>query len=324
MVLTMCCNITFPASRNRSQLNVYRCTSVHIESSWKMLTSTAEVKFPHRVKEFVGKTAILDLFQPGDPIVIELGYNNKFYTEFVGYIASVGTGVPVVLKCEDEMYHLRRKKISYSSKSTTLDQLIAAIAPGYERDVYAGVQLGKVRYSHMTVGQILEDVQKKTGFYSYFIYKKLVVGKIYADNTSEKPIKIDIERNAVSNALQNNNDPEKKIIVKAISINRGGKKKEVKIGEEGGDTVSLTYAGIELTTELKKTAMREYTRLKQPSLSGDITMFGIPRVKHGAVLTISSRIDSSLNGSYYIEKVTKDFSDDATYRQKVELGRKAK
>lgn len=40
-------------------------------------------------------------------------------------------------------------------------------------------------------------------------------------------------------------------------------------------------------------------------------------------MDLKSMITPEMDGKYFIEKVTKTFSDNATYRQKVELGGRA-
>lgn len=49
-------------------------------------------------------------------------------------------------------------------------------------------------------------------------------------------------------------------------------------------------------------------------------MFGIPVVKHGMSVELESEVTPEMNGTYLVEKVEKTFSDNATYRQKVDLG----
>lgn len=322
MSYVMCSKITFPANDRRDLLLLERVNSVHVESSWKLLTDTAEIILPKKVKEFSGNR-IDQLFQAGDEVWIELGYDGNLYTEFTGYITSVSTGVPVVLHLEDEMYKLKRKTVKYSSPNAKLEDLLKSVAPGYQIDVYTGVELGAVRYSNVTAAQVLEDIQKKTGLYSYFEYKTLRCGKVYGDEAKAEPVKIDLERNAVSEELNSDSGKTDEIQVKVISINKGGKKLEVTAGKEGGTLNTLTYVGITVEADLKNQAERDLKRLKQNKLSGGITLFGIPRVRHGMVLEIESELSPEMNGSYYIEKVTKDFNDDATYRQKIELGGKA-
>ena len=40
-------------------------------------------------------------------------------------------------------------------------------------------------------------------------------------------------------------------------------------------------------------------------------------------MRLTSEINPEMDGKYFIEKVTKEFSANATYRQKVELGGRA-
>ncbi len=320
MSYVMCSRISFPTRGFKISL----VNSVHIESSWKILTDTAEIILPRKLKDFDSKK-IEDLFQAGDEVVIELGYNNQFYTEFKGYIAKVAKGVPLRILCEDEMYKLKRKNVSVSLKNATLHELLNKIVPEYKLDTYGDARIGKVRYSNVTVATILEEIQKKVGFYSYFTDDKVLhVGKVYGDQTSVKPVTIYLERNAVAEELEYEKRDNDKIKVKAVSITKGGKKLEVSVGDDGGSLKSLNYPGLVTKIELEQAAKKDYERMKKERLAGNITLFGIPRVQHGMIVDFQSDLYQDRTGRYYIDKVTKDFKDDATYRQVLEMGEKAK
>lgn len=298
--------------------------SVHIESSWKMLTDTAEIILPRKLRDF-DKKKIEDLFQEGDEVVIELGYNNQLYTEFKGYINKVAKGVPVRILCEDEMYKLKRKNVSVSFKNAKLNDILKAIVPEYKLDTYGDTRIGKVRYSNVTAAQVLEDIQKKVGLYSYFTPDKVLhVGKVYGDDVNIKPVTIYLERNAVAEELEYEKRDNEKIKVKAVSITKGGKKIEVSVGDDGGSVKRLNYPGLVTKIELEQAAKKDYERLRKERLSGNITLFGIPRVQHGMVVDFKSDLYQDRTGRYYIDKVTKDFKDDATYRQVLEMGNKVK
>ena len=74
---------------------------------------------------------------------------------------------------------------------------------------------------------------------------------------------------------------------------------------------------------MKKFASDFYEGLKKQKYKGGVELFGVPVVHHGMIVELSSIITPEMNGSYYVEKVTKEFSDNATYRQKLELGGRA-
>lgn len=323
MSYTMCSRITFPETDKRQELKLNFITSVSIQSSWKMLTDTADITLPRKLKVFEGKS-LNEYIRPGDPVKIELGYNRVLLTEFEGYIQRIGRGIPITLHCEDEMYKLKRKKVSYSKRSVKLGELLKDLCGEYEIVTSFGdTELGAVRYADMLVSQILEDVKKKTGLYSYFIGKTLYCGNVYTDKVQLTETKIHLERNAVSQDLQ---QTEGDYEVTALAILKGGKKLEAKAGTKGAETVNLTYNDKDKTVTvevLKEFAERYYEGLKKQKYKGGIELFGIPAVTFGQVIDLKSDITPEMDGKYYIEKVTKEFSDNATYRQKVELGGRA-
>lgn len=323
MSYTMCSRITFPATDKRQELKLNFITSVSIQSSWKMLTDTADITLPRKLKVFEGKS-LNEYIRPGDPVKIELGYNRVLLTEFEGYIQRIGRGIPITLHCEDEMYKLKRKKVSYSKRSVELGELLKDLCGEYEIVTSFGdTELGAVRYAEMLVSQILEDVKKKTGLYSYFIGKTLYCGNVYTDKVKLPETKIHLERNAVSQDLQQTGGDYE---VTALAILKGGKKLEAKAGTKGAETVNLTYNDKDKTVTvevLKEFAERYYEGLKKQKYKGGIELFGIPAVTFGQVIDLKSDITPEMDGKYYIEKVTKEFSDNATYRQKVELGGRA-
>ena len=323
MSYVMCCRLSFAATDRRDAFSLPWISSVSIQSSWKMLTDTAEIILPGKVKRLNGRP-FHELFQPGDEVKIELGYNNDLYREFEGYIVSVSRGVPVVIRCEDEMYHLKRKTVSYSKKGVTLKQLLADVCSGYEvNTAFGDTELGAVRYSNMKISAILEDVRKKTGLYSYFKGKVLCCGNVYSDNVDLPEIPIKLERNGVSQDLQQTGG-EYEVI--ATAILKGGKKMEAKAGTKGADTFNLNFNDHDkkVTMQvLKDFAERFYKSLSKQKYKGGVELFGVPRTDFGMTMRLTSEINPEMDGKYFIEKVTKEFSANATYRQKVELGGRA-
>lgn len=323
MSYVMCCRLSFAATDRRDAFSLPWVSSVSIQSSWKMLTDTAEIILPGKVKRMNGRP-FHELFQPGDEVKIELGYNNDLYREFEGYIVSVSRGAPVVIRCEDEMYHLKRKTVSYSKNSVTLKQLLTDVCSGYEvNTAFGDTELGAVRYANMKISAILEDVRKKTGLYSYFKGKVLCCGNVYSDNVELPEVRIKLERNGVSQDLQQTGG-EYEVI--ATAILKGGKKMEAKAGTKGADTFNLNFNDHDkkVTVQvLKDFAERFYKSLSKQKYKGGVELFGIPRVDFGMTMNLSSEINPEMDGKYFIEKVTKEFSDNATYRQKVELGGRA-
>ena len=312
--------IEFPVIRDRGKITVRKFSSVKIESSWQNLTDISMIVLPRKTKDF-DRFAVGDVFQAGDPVVIRTGYNGELYAEFEGYISQVSTYVPVIITCEDEMYNLKRKSISFSRSSCTLRELLQAVAVGYEIQC-DDMTIGSVRYSNKLVTEIFDDLKNKMNLYTYFRGKTLVCGRTSIDRG--KYVDIIIERQA-EDSLKDK--PVGQILVKVESIQSyTGKKKTKKItaikGEKNGNTITIKQPNL-TQQEVDKIAIEVYEKAKQPGLDGELTLFGVPRTRHGMIANISSVLYPERNGSYYIDSVVKTIEKGRGYRQVIKLGGKA-
>lgn len=320
MILVMSSELVFPKVRERETITIRRVSRVVIQSSWKELTDRCEITIPRNVLYF-NKHRVKDVFQVGDPVSVKLGYNGQLSDEFSGYIISVSADMPVVIKCEDEMWKLKQLPVSFSAAKTTLKELLTTICKGYDVDCLEGVQLGGIRLAKTTVAKVLEKLQQDFNLYSYMKGKQLVCGKYYSDDSSLKPIKFDLERNVVSNGLQYRSKDAIRLLIKGISLLASGKKIEFEVGDAGGDRLELSYYNVQLVSELERLVRLDYDKRKQDGFDGSFTAFGIPRVQHGWKVDLVSTRYEDRQGQYYIEGVTKDYSENG-YRQEIKLGDK--
>lgn len=321
MTLTMAAHITFPAIRDRKQIDLYRVNSVRIEKSIKEFTGKAEITLPRKVKNF-DQINYEDLFQLGDPVIIRLGYGyGEIPVEFEGYINEVTEGAPVRISCEDEMFKLKRGSVSITRSRVTLKELLTAIAPGYQIDC-PEVQLGAVRYSQVPPIIILEDLKKEAGLFSFFEGKVLRSGSLYADPDNADPVNVLLERNAVSERLNQKTTSSERIKITAISLLKNGKKLKVEIGDRNGTAIKRTYINIEVRAQLEKEAKKDIEKYKAKGLDGSVVLFGIPRIEAGSKLNLDSEFYKNLMGIFYVDKVVKTFSESG-YRQEATLGNKA-
>ncbi len=308
--------IIFPEHEGRQAFRIRRFSECKIESSWRSLTDTAEAVIPRKVKDF-DRLNVSEWFREGDPVEIWLGYDSSLALEFQGYIKKVPAGIPVVINCEDEMYQLKRSTVSVSKQDCSLKELLEEIAPGYTI-VCDDARLGSVRFSKMSPSQILEELQKN-GIYSWFEGKEL-----HAFSTSKRdvdPVEIILERTAGESLKQR--EIEKTLVIMSL-IRKKGKKLRIEVGDQpAGKRITKEISGIELSeSELKREAEKLYDLSKQPGLDGDLTLWGVPRVQHGYRVNLKSAMYPEKDGSYYIDAVTKTFSNQG-YRQVCKLGLKA-
>ncbi len=319
----MCAKITFFKTETRPEIIINKPTAVKIESSWKMLTDKASIVLPRNVK-FFDKHKVKEVFKKGDAVKIELGYNGNLVTEFEGYITKVSANIPIVIECEDEMYQLKKIPVNISLKSTSLKSLFNKILPGYTVDALE-VEIGSQRFVKSTVAKVLKKLQEKENLYSYFKENKtLVVGKVYADDSDVKPIKIHLEKNVVNNDLNYKSKEDVLIKIKAISTLKNGNKIEVEVGDQEGESRQLTYYNIKLKADLIKLAEADYKKYKVDGFDGTIKLFGIPIIRHGYKVELKSDLYKDRNGTYYVERTTVVFDETPAFRRTIELGDKVK
>lgn len=319
----LCAHITFAASRTRAELVLRKPSSVLINKSWKLLTDSAVIVIPRNVADFDNQK-VNEVFRAGDPVEIKLGYNGDFYKEFTGYITRVSADAPITIYCEDEMWKLKQIPVHISLAKTSLQNLLFNIVQDYEVDALE-VEIGKVRYANSTVARVLDDLKRTFGLYSYIRDTTLVVGKIYADDTSVVPVKLHLEKNVHGNGnnLEYRNADDLLIKVKAVSTQPDGKKISVEVGDEGGETRQLSYYNITEEAELKKLAQEDLRKFKVDGYRGTLTTFGWPPVEHGYKAEVKSELYPDRNGLYYVETVAVQFGQSYQYKRVLTLGDKA-
>lgn len=323
MTLTMNVHVIFAPMRERGAIEFRRVSEIQIESSWKELTDRAQITLPRNVRALnsLSRVKYSDIFKNGDPVEIRIGYGaGEPPVEFSGYISDVSEGVPVVIRCEDETYKLKRGNVSIVSKAIKLKNLLQQAAKGYEIDC-PDVNMGAVRFSNVAPIAVLDQIKKDTGLYSYFDGKILRCGVIYADQSDDPVVNIHLEKNAVSESLNKKSETDE-IEIKAISILKNGKKISATVGRKGGTNVQRTYIGITVKAELEKRAKADLQKYQAKGFEGSLVLFGIPEIKHGMKMNVKSELFKNMEGTFYVEKVVKKFGDNG-YRQEVTLGDRA-
>ena len=324
MTFAMTCDIVFAAARGRKEIRLKQVTEIIIESSWKLLTSTAEIVLPRNIQYF-RRNDVRDVFRKGDFATISFGYDGDNVEEFRGYITEIAADIPIRIKFQDEMWKLKQIPVNFSSPKISLSELLRAIVPGYEIDALEGVQIGAVRFPKTTVAAVLEKLQDdpwKLNSYVKILNGRpvLVCGKYYADDRKVDRVNFHLERNCVSSALNYVRKDDISILIKGLSTLSNGSKVEVEFGDANGQPRQLTHYN-KTRDELKVLVQRDYEKYKQDRFDGSFTAFGIPSVKHGQKAVITSSLYEDRNGVYYIEGVTKTFSRDGI-RQVIKLDEK--
>jgi hypothetical protein len=326
MTLAMNCRIVFAKNDRRAEIILTQVTEIIIESSWKLLTDTAEIVIPRKVK-FFDKNKVRDVFSRGDFVMIAFGYNGNNTHEFMGYITEVSTDIPIKIKLQDEMWKLKQMAVNYSSPKIYLQHLLQIIVKGqYRVDALENLDLGSVRFPKTTVAAVLEKLQGepwKLNTYFKTINGKpvLVCGKYYADDSLAEKVGFHLERNCVSSSLNYKKKEDVRVIIKGVSTFPNGTKIEFEHGDKDGNQLQLTYYKV-AKAQLEVAILKDYNNYKQDRFDGSFTSFGIPSVQHGQKAVLSSSLYEDRKGTYYIEGVTKTFNRGGI-RQEIKLDKKA-
>lgn len=298
---------------------------LEIRSTWKEMTSTAIIKIPKKVTFKKDEVVINDLtkvFSPGQKVVIKLGYNGVLITHFVGYVNRFSPSVPLEIKCEDEMWQMKRKKATQKifSANAKLSDLINYLVPGIEFDVF-DTKLG-ANYSCLnekigTVAQALKKIETTFGLKSFFrlvpdsshpdgARQVLVIGKMYSskDLVKEKPVIYKLGENTKSDSLRYIYAEDNPIQIKGISKMPDGKDITSDYPQivDNASTRTRTYYGIDLAT-LKEHIKADYLKANVDRYEGEIIGFAVPFIRHGLAVNIIDNYYIKRNVLYFVDQV---------------------
>ncbi len=314
--------VSFPESRGRVAKLLKSASSFKVESSWQNLTDTAEIVMAKRLYLEQDKR-VFEMLQAGDPVIIRGGYNGEYFDEFKGYISEVLDDLPVMIKCEDNMYVLKRTKCHCSYGSVKLEKFLKDILPPQFSINAMDVELGSVLFKDFTVAQALQELKDKMGIYSYFRGDTLVCGKIYFDNPETEVVKYIFTKNIIENDLRYRRKDDMRLKVTMTSHLSTGKKIKATEGDPDGEEQKLVCSNITSEAEIRKLAKKELARLKIDGYVGTLTTYGIPFVRHGYTGQVVNAENVDRDGNYYVDAVTTAVSTSGAYRRTVKLGPKA-
>jgi hypothetical protein len=290
--------------------------SLEIDSSWEMLTDTCLIKLPSNLK--IDKNKLRSVIKPGDSVSIEIGYDDQLTKVFDGFITGIRPKTPVEISCEDSMYSLKSTTVKGTIRQATLKKILDTYFPGIDGE-YEDIEIGTILFDNLSQAKILDKLRETRGIYSFMRKGKLVVGKIYDQDTASN-YTFRFQYNILDENLQYQRKEDMKLKVTAVSNNPDGTIKEVKVGDNDGEERTLNYYNVGKDT-LEKYALAELNRLKYDGWHGEFTAFGEPVVFHGDIVKLEDPLESDKTGEYWVDKVVYTFGVDG-FRQVITLGPK--
>lgn len=292
--------------------------SAQVESTWEMLTDTATITVPRKLS-FQGESIAQgeSLFRKGDAVTIRSGYDGVLNPLFAGFISSIKPGTLLTFECQDAMWLCKQKTVTQSYKQVTLRELLTDISPIPFTAV--DVSLGQFRITKATVAEVLEELRKTYGLYSWVRDGHLYAGLAYrAEDRAAKVFRF--THNIIDSDLEYERGDDVGIRVQAISMLPNNTKIEIEVGDPDGEQRTLHYYNLDEAT-LRETATREITRLKYEGYRGSFEAFGEPHVRHGDLAVIQDPTYPDREGTYLIRKVVYS-TGTGGIRQSITLDRK--
>lgn len=303
--------------------------SVEIETSMLSLSDTARIKIPRDIlyKDSRNSASVVSagqVIKAGQKVKIQLGYNYELKTEFEGFVSKISADSICEIFCECPMWELKQSNFKESWASLTLEVLLKKIVPSKYKVVTQGaVGLGKFVIRDVSAYTVLSELKIKYGFVAYFRSGTLYVGFPYFAPTVRTKISLHdtVPADSINGLIFREKD-DRKVLVRAISMQFNGTKKEVEIGDKSGETHTLHLPLNLSESELKAQATEKLKLFRFDGYEGEFSTFGIPFVEHSNIIELKDKRYPERDGAYFVDSVTVQYSDSG-YRRTLTVGRAA-
>lgn len=297
-------------------------TEVQVESSVESLSDVARITLP-----FMNHNRPFDLesrFVRGQDVKIELGYDSKFNTEFVGYVRTLSLNSPCVIECEDSMWLMRREVKSKEFKNASVDEILKYVCKeigGFTlKSTVSELKYDKFAIRGATAYEVLEKVKQQFGISIYAKGLTLFANLKYTERNGE--VYFSFSENVKASSLQFVRSSDVKVQVKIRGIKKDNTAtKDIEVGSKGGESVTLPdQPNITDQASLEAKAKEYLKQLTYTGYRGDLTSFGQPFCGLGWAAFVRDRDFPDRDGRYYIKAIKVNFSSTAGYSRVLSLG----
>jgi hypothetical protein len=268
---------------------------------------------------------IEDKVKAGDPVEIQLGYDDNLVTEFQGYLNSIATDdATIKLECIDALYLFRKPVADKEYANITLKALLNEVVRqvGGHINVNCDYEFLWEKFTtYKAEGlDVLKKVQDETKANIYFRENTLHIHPPYSEIVNEKPVIYDFSRNIEKSNLKYMKAADQKVEVEIIAHKPDGKEVKKIIGNKGGRKISKTVGTLD-EASMQLAAESEYNLWVYDGFEGDFTGWLVPFVEPAYKVKLIDREYTEKNGVYYVIATETKFSSSGGER-KITLGRK--
>ena len=308
-------DISFKHNGNKFQLQLLY--AVEIESDVTVLSDTAKIILPEAVLNKV--LNINDRIGRGAEVLIKLGYDQNFKTEFVGFIRDITTNnSALVIECEDALFLFRKSVKDEVLVNTNISEicqsLIDQVDPSYALVCDYDIGYEKFTIHRAEAYDVLKKLQSETKANIYFNTeeKELHVHFPFAEKGGE--VKYSFDRNIESSSLEYKKAIDRKIEITVEKINKKGEITTVTSGTPGGEKFNIKVGEMK-ASDIQKIADAELIKRSADKYEGDFTGWLIPFIKPNYSVTILDPDYPYKDGRYYASAVSTSFSSGGGVRK---------
>jgi hypothetical protein len=299
--------------------------SCEVRKSAGKLSDTATIVLPGMA--YNKSLEIEDKIKRSDKVIIKLGYNDNLVEEIEGFVTSIATADLITIELEDGMFNFRKDIKNFQYVNKTVGDIIADINSqigGYKLIIGEGVS--DIRYDKFTIQdatafEVFEKIRQETSLHIFIKKKEL---HVHLKSTYKSGnVKFNFSRNVEESNLKYVSIEDKKVEVEVVGINRKNEKTIVKVGDSGGDKITVHRYNVSDEKALKTIGEEELKKYRFTGYEGDITTWLFPFCTYGYTASIMDEDYPLRDGNYYVEAVTTTF-DESGGKRKVMLGLKLK
>lgn len=262
------------------------CNTLEIVSDRRQLADTCIIKMPlHYKKEQLNKVV-----NANDPVEVYIAYNGDFREKphFKGYIVQAQPGIPYAIRCEDEMWQLKRQvPQSKTFTKTPLKDIIKYLVPDVKANVPDVTPDQFIITKKNNVAWYLQKIKETYGFDIYYRNNQLFVGFPYTDTSAMGTEVFNLQRNVINDSLRFRSADDTRLRIRAVSLLPNNSKYEYYTGDTDGEL--RTWHEYNVTkSQLKLIAEEKLKQFKHDSYGGQFLTFGEPHIEHGMIADITN------------------------------------
>ena len=300
-----------------------------IKRSVKEIMDTAVLKIPAigRVNDNFdlpsNSIATSKLWNEGDPVSIQLGYNGQNLQEFKGFVRRVNASIPVVIECEGYAWQLRRVRLVGNWKSIQLRDFLVLLVAGTDiklSQYIPSMVLSNLKVDHPNGLKVLEYLKDHCHLSAYFLFDTLYVG--LEEGVKGSVVKHRLGWNTIRDDQLKWRLADDTLVQVKLVTGKGKNKKRTlyTAGDKMGSVVTKSVANLRDAGDLQSVANDLLQQAKYTGFEGSISGFLQPFIQMCDTNAVIDKIYDERTGNYFTQGTEVHFGMNGAQR-KVFLGR---